>query len=300
VDVFSTGIMAAELVVRYMDIAGFERVAATHYLYPDQRAALVDDACARLDTVSSSLSAVVRRCSAVKAKHRMSSDVAFRALQDVGVGRDGGAPALAAGSASASASAAASAAPAPVGTTDAAALGDMGSALVVDMSEALTAMEALQVPSDVSDRVCEAMVAAAALAGTVTGARFLQIVVDEGVKPAIAMKLRQRLGIAAVVPPPTVCLHNPDVLCSALLLVIPNNHPVPSCAFCPSLSPLRPSLSLQMCVNVGCRGSTDVAPVSSRSGEWPRCPHCHCNRRRYCDQDRGRRRGCFHAWVVVR
>jgi hypothetical protein len=71
---------------------------------------------------------------------------------------------------------------------------------VVDMSAALAAMEALQIAADVSDRVCEEMVASAAEVGHVTGARFLQIVVDEGTKAALAMKLRERLRITSVVP----------------------------------------------------------------------------------------------------
>jgi hypothetical protein len=242
VDVFSTGIMAAELVVRHVDIAGFERAAATQFRYPDQRLSLVEDACTRLDTVSPSLSAVVRGCSAMKAKHRMTSEAALRALQHVDVGggaAGGGAAAAAAAAAAATATVAAAAtatatvaavggssggggigsggvysaevgsSPAAVGTavtitSVATPSSSPAASQVVDMSEALTAMEALQVPSEVSDRVCEAMVTAAAEAGAVTGARFLQMVVDEGVKPAVAMKLRQRLGIAAVVPPRTV------------------------------------------------------------------------------------------------
>jgi serine/threonine protein kinase len=83
VDVFSVGIMAAELVVRFMDIVGFERVPATTYRYPDHRSALVDAARARLDVVCPALSSVVRRCSAMKAKHRMSSDAALQALLDI-------------------------------------------------------------------------------------------------------------------------------------------------------------------------------------------------------------------------
>jgi serine/threonine protein kinase len=83
VDVFSTGIMAAELVVRYVNIPGFERVDAAMYRDLQHRTALVEDACARLDTVSPALSAVVRGCSAVKAKHRMSSDAALRALDEI-------------------------------------------------------------------------------------------------------------------------------------------------------------------------------------------------------------------------
>jgi hypothetical protein len=80
VDVFSTGIMAAELVVRYVDIPGFVRVADNVYTLPEHRPALVKDACARLDTVSPALSAVVRHCCAMSPAHRMSSDAARRAL----------------------------------------------------------------------------------------------------------------------------------------------------------------------------------------------------------------------------
>jgi sugar lactone lactonase YvrE len=97
VDVFSTGIMAAELVVRYMDIPGFERVAATQYRYPEQRQSLVDDACARLDSVCPALSAVVRRCSAMMARDRWTSAEALLALLDVNVGGGGGGGGVAVG-----------------------------------------------------------------------------------------------------------------------------------------------------------------------------------------------------------
>jgi serine/threonine protein kinase len=83
VDVFSTGIMAAELVVRYVDIAGFDRVDASVYRRPEQRPALVADACRRLDTVRPSLASAVRGCGAMMAADRMSSVAALRALQDV-------------------------------------------------------------------------------------------------------------------------------------------------------------------------------------------------------------------------
>jgi hypothetical protein len=72
---------------------------------------------------------------------------------------------------------------------------------VVDMSEALAAMDALHIASDVADRVCDEMVLAAAEAGHVSGAQFLQIVIDEGVKSALAMRLREKLRITSVVPP---------------------------------------------------------------------------------------------------
>jgi serine/threonine protein kinase len=83
VDVFSVGIMVAELVVRHMDIDGFERAPASKYRLPEHRAALLEDACARLDSALPSLSAVVRGCSAVEAEHRMSSAAALRALQEI-------------------------------------------------------------------------------------------------------------------------------------------------------------------------------------------------------------------------
>ncbi len=85
VDVFGVGIMAAELVVRHMDIEGFERVDDRVYNEPDHREALVDDACNRLDRVCPALASVVRGCSAIKAKHRMSSDVALQALTAIEV-----------------------------------------------------------------------------------------------------------------------------------------------------------------------------------------------------------------------
>jgi serine/threonine protein kinase len=90
IDVFSTGIMAAELVVRHMDIDGFERVPSTQYRYPEHRQALVEDACARLDTVSPELSSVLRRCCAIMAADRMTSDEALRALNDINAGGVGG------------------------------------------------------------------------------------------------------------------------------------------------------------------------------------------------------------------
>jgi hypothetical protein len=89
-DVFSVGIVAAELVVRHMDIAGFERVPTSKHRLPERRPALVEDACARLNAVCPALSAVVRHCSAMKAKHRMSSDVALRALDKIDLGGGGG------------------------------------------------------------------------------------------------------------------------------------------------------------------------------------------------------------------
>jgi hypothetical protein len=69
------------------------------------------------------------------------------------------------------------------------------------MSAALAAMEALHIAADVTDTVCDEMVRTAAEVGHVSGAQFLQIVVDEGVKAALAMKLREKLHIASVVPP---------------------------------------------------------------------------------------------------
>jgi serine/threonine protein kinase len=72
---------------------------------------------------------------------------------------------------------------------------------VVDMSQALAAMDALHIAADVADRVCDEMVLAAAEEGHVTGAQFLQIVIDEGVKSALAMRLREKLHITSVVPP---------------------------------------------------------------------------------------------------
>ncbi len=109
----------------------------------------------------------------------------------------------------------AGAAPATVGATGTAASAAGGSAVptgsgtapqavdVVDMSQALAAMEALQITADVQDRVCDEMILAAAEVGHVTGIQFLQIVVDEGIRPALAVKLREKLHITSVVPPRT-------------------------------------------------------------------------------------------------
>jgi hypothetical protein len=46
------------------------------------------------------------------------------------------------------------------------------------------------------------MVAVADEHGKLTGAQLLQIVVDEGVKPVVVIKLRQKLNITAGVPAP--------------------------------------------------------------------------------------------------
>jgi serine/threonine protein kinase len=83
VDVFSTGIMAAELVVRHMDIPGFERAAHRAYQLPERRSAMVEDACGRLNTVSPALSSVVRRCCAMTAADRLTSLDAMRALEAI-------------------------------------------------------------------------------------------------------------------------------------------------------------------------------------------------------------------------
>jgi hypothetical protein len=72
----------------------------------------------------------------------------------------------------------------------------------VDMSDALEAMEELHVASEVSERVCDGMAVVAAEVGEVSGAQFLSLVTEEGVKTAVAARLRQRLRITAPVPPP--------------------------------------------------------------------------------------------------
>jgi hypothetical protein len=199
VDVFSTGIMAAELVVRYVDIAGFERAPPSKYRYPEHRPALVEDACARLDTVSPALSSVLRRCCAKKAKDRISSDVALRALNEIDLGGGGGggggggpAPAAPLGGGTVPATVAV---PAPAPSVGAVPL------QLIDMSVAESTMGELGIEKEASDRVCDAMVLVADAHGMLPGAQLLQMVVDEGVRPAIAMRLRQRLGITAGVPP---------------------------------------------------------------------------------------------------
>jgi hypothetical protein len=88
------------------------------------------------------------------------------------------------------------------------------------MSQALAAMEALHIATDVLDRVCDEMVVAAAAAGHVSGIQFLQIVVDEGIKSALAMKLREKLRIASVVPPRRVRGVEVVLLCDCVELVM--------------------------------------------------------------------------------
>jgi hypothetical protein len=72
---------------------------------------------------------------------------------------------------------------------------------VVDMSQALAVMEELHITADVQDRVCDEMILATAEVGHVTGGQFLQIVVDEGIRPVLAVKLREKLRITSAVPP---------------------------------------------------------------------------------------------------
>ena len=74
------------------------------------------------------------------------------------------------------------------------------------MSVADDAMGELGIDREVSDRVCDAMVLAADSNGKIPGAQFLQIVIDEGVKSALAMRLREKLRITSVVPPRKVCV----------------------------------------------------------------------------------------------
>jgi hypothetical protein len=175
----------------------------------------VDDACARLDTVSPALSSVLRRCCAKKAKERMSSDVALRALNEIDVGGGGysggggsGGSGGGGGSATVTAPAApvcvgavsaTSAVPAPAPATPPAA----GTVQLIDIGDAADAVEAQQVPVDALNRVCAAMTLVADDDGKVTGAQLLRIVVDEGVTPVAALAIRRRLGITA--PPRGVC-----------------------------------------------------------------------------------------------
>jgi hypothetical protein len=200
VDVFSTGIMAAELVVRNMDIAGFARVPAStgKYRFPDQRQALVEDACVRLDAVCPALSAVVRRCCAMKARHRMSSDVALRALNEIDVGGGGGGgSAPAAAPLGGGAVPATSAVPVPAPPTPPGAGAGAGAVQLIDIGDAVDAVAAQQVPADVLNRVFEAMTAVADDDGKVTGAQLMRIVVDEGVGAVAAVAIRRKLGITA-------------------------------------------------------------------------------------------------------
>jgi hypothetical protein len=179
-----------------MDIAGFERSPPSKYRYPEHRPALVEDACARLDTVSPALSSVLRRCCAKKAKDRMSSDVALRALNEIDLGGGGGggsaavpAPAAYVGGGAVPATLAVPAAPpTPAGA---------GAVQLIDIGDAADAVTAQQVPADVLNRVYQAMALVADDDGKVTGVQLMRIVVDEGVAVAAALAIRRTLGITA-------------------------------------------------------------------------------------------------------
>ncbi len=81
VDVFSMGIMAAELVVRYVDIEGFAHVDADTWNDVQSRGEMATEACERLNHVCPALSDFVRRCTAMAAVDRMCSDAARDALE---------------------------------------------------------------------------------------------------------------------------------------------------------------------------------------------------------------------------
>jgi serine/threonine protein kinase len=87
VDVFSTGVMAAELVVRYLRVDGDDGAASGDFALrsPEQRPAMVKAACDRLHAVCPQLEEVIRRCSAVRPRDRMTSAKALRAVQAVEV-----------------------------------------------------------------------------------------------------------------------------------------------------------------------------------------------------------------------
>jgi serine/threonine protein kinase len=85
VDVFSLGIMTAELIVQHMDVPGFDRCPTTLFRYPEQRLALVDEACRRMDCVCPTLSSLLRRCCAMKAKNRVDSATALKELEVIAV-----------------------------------------------------------------------------------------------------------------------------------------------------------------------------------------------------------------------
>jgi hypothetical protein len=112
-------------------------------------------------------------------------------------------PGIAASSASHTATG--TAASAAVGTAVSAGSGTASQPVdTVDMSQALAAMEELHITADVQDRVCDEMILVTAEVGHVTGVQFLQIIVDEGIRPVLAVKLREKLRITSAVPPRTV------------------------------------------------------------------------------------------------
>ncbi len=210
VDVYSASIMAAKLVVRYMDIPGFERVPATKYSVPEQYPALVEDACARLDAVSPTLSSVLRRCCSISAMDVKTSTLKALALKAlVGGGVGGGSGGGGSGGAfsffptpapqGAAATLATPAAPALSLATQPAVV--QVPVQLIDMGDAADAVAALHVPTDVLERMCEAMTAVADGVGNVTGAQLLRIAVDEGMGAVAAVALRRKLSIVAAVPP---------------------------------------------------------------------------------------------------
>jgi hypothetical protein len=326
VDVFSTGIMAAELVVRYVDIATFARVPASQYRFPDQRPALVEDACARLDTVCAALSTVVRRCSAMMPADRVTSGVALRALQEIDLGDAGGAPAAGHGGVAApsvsggggggdTATAVRGVAVAGVVPPPAAAVSQ-----TIDMSIAAEAMVSLQIPTDVANRVCDAMTAVADERGRVGGGQLLRIVVDEGVAGLAAMELRRRLGITAAVPPRRVR----PCLCVGVAVIVAAWTPIAaklSESQCCRVSGVLPCdfpscVWLCMCVALQATAASAVAPVTADVPPRPAvsvdCPvhlHCVCVSSRDCascgcadgvGSSGRRRRRCRERWSSCR
>jgi hypothetical protein len=177
------------------------------------------------------LKGLMSRCLHAEPSRRPSMDdflAELDAIRDPSSVRDGGYVPVIVGPLAASTAplgpviAASVASPTATGTAASAAVGTAVSAGsgtapqpvdVVDMSQALAAMEELQIAADVQDRVCDEMILVTAEVGHVTGIQFLQIVVDEGIRPVLAVKLREKLRITSAVPPRTVRL-----CCGAVLL----------------------------------------------------------------------------------
>jgi serine/threonine protein kinase len=85
--VTSAGVMAAELVLRHMDIAGFERVGDSARGCVERRSAVVDEACARLRGVCPALASVLRDCcvDASSSVSRCDAAAAVTALRSIAV-----------------------------------------------------------------------------------------------------------------------------------------------------------------------------------------------------------------------
>jgi hypothetical protein len=138
------------------------------------------------------------------------------------------------------------------------------------MSQALAAMEALHIAADVADRVFDEMVLTAVEVGHVTTARFLQIVIDEGINAAVAVKLREKLRVTSAVP---LCRVSAMRLCCCAAATMSAWHVAGGDA-------------------AGCRGWTRVYSSRRdccgfvRSVRWRRALPCHCHTLLLCPMRR--------------